>query len=695
MIPDSLESLIERAIKYQKRGDYSRASQIYNGLLRRGYQSARVLTNQGAALYEAGKVDAGLDAFEAALKIDPTYKDAWNNLRVAAVSTDDWQPLLANAEQMIEVDRANKHAWHAKAQVLMAAGSFAASQAILTDLLSAHPDDLELRESMVRCNLASSDLDSALGHLLYILSMKPGDAFASIELAELAAKTGDLESSTAILQSAHALNPSDILIIQRIAREHQSRGNLHEALAMYELALSIDPDSPAVMAKKAYCHSEIGDVETFFEIYDQLFLAHVITPEMLLAAIFVCSTQGEPYLEKLRYYSDLYWKLFEHGSSPSAGSQRAAAGLARSFAVQPGSPRRPQRKKIGIVTGGLGTHVESCFLGSFLLNYSRDLFEVEVVSSRWLNDSISEVLSKAVDRCHSICGLSLQAARELIRKQDYDVIIETTGFTSGSAIHVLADRCAPVQCHWIGYHASTFMPTMDYFIGDSILTPMGHADRFSEQIVRLSRAWLAATPFTAIPEASSPVDSREVILGSFSQIAKLTSQTLGLWAQLLQAAPQCRLMLKDKFTNDPEMVKKIQAFFASRGVDPQRIDLKPRSSDWFGHMAMYNLIDISLDTTPWSSATTAFDALSMGVPLISIKGNTTSGLMSSSVLHHSGKSDWIASGQAEYIEKNLSLIGNVAALRRSRRELQGEILTSQLFDGPGLARSVEEFLLSV
>lgn len=689
-----LENLVERAVGYQKSGDYERACRLYRGLLRRGCLTARILTNYGAAIYDAGESLDGVCYFERALEIDPFYQDAWRNLLVYARDSGELDRILIIAERAIDASLDNKQAVYARAQLVMLKGRFSEAQQIFARLLEDDPDNLEYHEFIARCYLACADLDSALGHLLYIISINPGDSFASVELAEMAAKVGDLESSMEILKSAHEIHPEDTRIILKMAREYQLRGRMYEALGYYELALSVEPDSALLLANLAYCHSELGEVTRFFEIYDDLMRRQALTSEMLVAAIFICSIQGSPYLDKLREYSQMFWESI--GSKALVNPEPVSSASEQESLTRPVLPvfRAVQKRRIGIVTGGLGTHVESCFLGSFLLNYSKDLFEVEVVSNRWLNDSISEVLAQSVDRCHSISNLPLAAARELILRQDYDLILETTGFTSGSAIHVLAERCAPVQCHWIGYHASTYMPTMDYFIGDHVLIPDDHVDRFSEQVIRLNRAWLAATPFMPIPEAKAPT-SETVMLGSFSQVAKLTQATLELWASILLAAPQCNLIFKDKFTNDPTMVAKVMASFADQGVDPQRIVFMPRSDNWFEHMAMYNLIDIALDTTPWSSATTAFDALSMGVPLIAIQGQTTSGLMSSSVLYHGGKKDWIARDKGEFVEKNMALIENVSAVRARRRALQGEILQSQLFDGSSIATAIEEFMLSI
>jgi predicted O-linked N-acetylglucosamine transferase (SPINDLY family) len=297
-------------------------------------------------------------------------------------------------------------------------------------------------------------------------------------------------------------------------------------------------------------------------------------------------------------------------------------------------------------------------------------------------------LSEFPDEVLAIGSLSDALATDALLRRKYDIIIETSGFTSGSAIHLLVNRCAPVQLHWIGYHASTHLPTMDFFIGDSVIIPQEHSSHFSEKIIRLQRAWVAATPFYHLPQASCQ-SSNEVVIGAFSQIQKITNDTLDVWGAIMHRRPHVKLLIKDRLVSNVGSRKRIFAKLQSHNVDPSRVLLQEQRLSWQEHMMLYNSLDLALDTMPWSAATTAFDALSMGVPLVALRGETLAGLQSTSALWHLGRREWIADSGEEYIEKCCQIIDDIGVHRKNKRMLQAEVLGSQLFDQRSLCTEIE------
>lgn len=686
-----VDALIDRALQFQKIERTDRAEIIYRGLIRRNYQSPRAFTNYGAIRYGSGCNEECRMLFAKALQLDPSYKDAWHNLIVDANLTNG-DRLVGISGEILKLYPDCYEARIALAHGYIINGRYALAQKTLDIALEVAPDDVALLELATHCALALGDIDSAVKYIFYVLSFDPGNALASARLSEIADKAGDVESSILILKSALKYNPKDPRLLFDLARKHQTCGSLHHALKIYNLALANYQGSHEIMTNIAYCNAELGNMGKFFEQSEAIIDQINLDPEVLIPLIFICSTLGEEHLDKLREYSKLFWSLLRKRREITDTSDM---GMALASTSYPSIPLAGlvKKRRIGILTGDLGFHVVSSFLASFLLNYSKDILEVEIISNTWRNDQVAEVLSNSVDKCISIAGYIDHAARNLLLDRKYDIILETSGFTSGTAINVLLDRCAPVQCHWIGYHASTYMPSMDYFIGDSILTPESHAHHFSEKLVRLKRAWLASTPFMMIPEAIAKKTDNDVIIGSFSQIAKLTQATLTTWARVMHLAPHVKLLLKDKFTTDKKIKRKLLNFFYTKGITPDRIVFMKRSSDWLEHMNVYNMIDLAMDTTPWSSATTAFDVLSMGVPMVALKGMTTSGLMSSSVLSHAGKASWVASSEDEYITKCLDIINDVQSHRMNKRDLQTEVLQSQLFDGKDMAMAIESFIL--
>jgi predicted O-linked N-acetylglucosamine transferase (SPINDLY family) len=185
------------------------------------------------------------------------------------------------------------------------------------------------------------------------------------------------------------------------------------------------------------------------------------------------------------------------------------------------------------------------------------------------------------------------------------------------------------------------------------------------------------------------------VLGSFNQLAKVREETLRYWAAALHAVPSSRLVLKDRSVADAETRERIVRTLAGDGVAPERISFLDYVGGWEDHMATYNQLDVALDTTPWSSATTGFDALAMGVPLVAIRGGCTAARMSSSILKGLGRPEWIAETPGQFAEIVARLCADLPGLRASKQEVRSQVLASSLFDGVELSRQLEKAFLAM
>ena len=173
-----------------------------------------------------------------------------------------------------------------------------------------------------------------------------------------------------------------------------------------------------------------------------------------------------------------------------------------------------------------------------------------------------------------------------------------------------------MQAHYLGYFASTGLTEMDYWIGDEILTPPETDSHFSEQVWRLPRAWVS---YEGKADAPLPIGvqprTAAVWLGSFNNLGKLTPATLALWAKVLHALPEGKLLLKTKELADAGNRRRILEAMAGHGIPASRIELQDRSAtpDWPAHMAYYDRLDIALDPVGgMGGGTTTCDALWMG-----------------------------------------------------------------------------------
>ena len=228
------------------------------------------------------------------------------------------------------------------------------------------------------------------------------------------------------------------------------------------------------------------------------------------------------------------------------------------------------------------------------------------------------------------------------------------------------------------------------YLGDDALTPIGSEALFSEQIIRLPRIPLTYAPPAGMPEpAPSPAAARGyVTFGCFSRTARINDRVLDAWADILRRVPTARLTLNAKPFQEKSMRKAFRAHFAERGVKAGRLDLvytTPQPTTW----AAYGDIDIALDPFPHNAGTTTFEALWLGVPVVSLADRAPVGRFGKSILGAAGLGDWATDDVKAYVDKAVKAARDIPTLARLRAGLRDRIEQSPLRDPTGLARVLE------
>src|SRR5208282_423724 len=102
-----------------------------------------------------------------------------------------------------------------------------------------------------------------------------------------------------------------------------------------------------------------------------------------------------------------------------------------------------------------------------------------------------------------------------------------------------------------------------------------------------------------------------ITFGSFNNMAKINSQVVELWRQILNQVPNSRILIKNAALNDEIVRKELLQRFTSRGIDSSRVELRPQVKSQKEHLQMYNEVDIALDTYPYNGTTTSCEAMWM------------------------------------------------------------------------------------
>ena len=152
-----------------------------------------------------------------------------------------------------------------------------------------------------------------------------------------------------------------------------------------------------------------------------------------------------------------------------------------------------------------------------------------------------------------------------------------------------------------------------------------------------------------LPDDDSPapgglpaMTSGHITFGSFNNFTKETPEVLALWAEMLARIPDSRLILKAKGFGDRETKDCVAGVFTEKGIDSGRIELLAHETSFSGHLGLYNRIDIALDPFPYNGTTTTCEALWMGVPVITLAGNTHASRVGMSLLTNIGLPEFVA-----------------------------------------------------
>jgi len=241
---------------------------------------------------------------------------------------------------------------------------------------------------------------------------------------------------------------------------------------------------------------------------------------------------------------------------------------------------------------------------------------------------------------------------------------------------------------YLAYCSTTGLTAIDYRISDPYLDPPGMDESvYSEKTVRLPRTyWCYPRPQDAPPVVPPPVETAGVItFGCLNNYCKVTSVTLTLWRDLMGAIENSRLILH---AHEGRHRQTAIDYFAAGGISPDRIEFVGQIP-FHQYLEQYNRIDIALDPFPYGGGTTTCDALYMGVPVVTLTGQTAVSRGGSSILSNLRHPELIASTRQQYLDIATSLASDRARLGRYRSTLRGEMEASPLMDGPAFARDVE------
>jgi predicted O-linked N-acetylglucosamine transferase (SPINDLY family) len=272
------------------------------------------------------------------------------------------------------------------------------------------------------------------------------------------------------------------------------------------------------------------------------------------------------------------------------------------------------------------------------------------------------------------------------------LLIDLKGYTTDARPNIVARRPASIIVSWLGYPGTLGHERMaDYIIGDPVVTPLEHAEDFSETLALMPHCYQpndrSRPPGPPPSRSEAGLPETGLVFCSFNQFIKINPGTFDIWCRLLSAIPGSVLWLLDQKADGEEARTNLRREAEKRGISSDRLifaAFKPLTE----HLARLQLADLALDTFPYNSHTTASDALWAGVPLVTRIGETFASRVAASLLTAHGFADLIVTTDEAYFELALSLASAPEKLKNIRERLEAARLGTPLFDTTRFARDL-------
>ncbi|MFZ6870562.1 tetratricopeptide repeat protein [Undibacterium sp. Di27W] len=626
--------------------EFCKAIELDGKMLDAYYDLADIYLNTGDKLKAHALMRTAVEQFpqEAGVLMLAANLDSDNQLYDNALA-------LYNRVLALQPDKVEAM-WHVS-WILQKLGRLSEAEASYRKLLTIAPDLYEPNYNLGVMLDAQSRKDEAIPFYLRTLAIKPDNGTIHFNLGKAYADTGRLEEAEASYRQAIALpSVNQVQAQASLGNLLHEAGRPTEAIECYRAATLMDPNY----------------FDAYSSVLFNLCFGDQSTPEQYQAEV-------HRYRDKLRSYAPAYddWKC-----RPANQENR--------------------RLRVGLVSGDFGLHAVGFFLENIISQLDLQKLELYAYSNVARNDALTARIQPFFSKWNSIENLDDQSSARMIHEDRVDILIDLAGHTAHNRLPVFAFKPAPLQVSWLGYFATTGVPGMDYLLADKIAVPETHKEYFTEQIWYLPSTRLCLTPPpSAGLQSTYPLPALRngyVTFGCFQNVRKLNDFTLQLWAKIFASLPNARLRFQCWQMGSEPARKKMLDRFARHGISADRICiLGPGSRE--AYLAAHAEVDMILDTYPYGGGTTTCEAFWMGVPTVTLAGNTMASLQGVSLLSYAGLEDWIAKSADDYVRLATSYASDVDKLAQLRTSLRQRMLTSPLYDGQQFARNFEHALLAM
>jgi len=368
----------------------------------------------------------------------------------------------------------------------------------------------------------------------------------------------------------------------------------------------------------------------------------------------------------------------------------------KNFSLKYNFEKNPKKLRLGLVSADFGNHPGGFFTLSTLRELRKKNFELIAYATTDRKDEFSHHFKPLFMKWNSVEKEKDEKIVEKIFKDEIHILIDLQGHSDKNKLPIFIYKAAPIQLSWLG-QGSTGIPEIDYLIGSPHITPKDEENHFVEKIFRLPEISQCFTPpdFDVEINTLPALKNNFITFGCINKLTKVNDDVILLWSKVLSSVKGSKILLKNKDLNNKKVCEKILERFKKNNINEDRIILEGESKSRKELLQVYNRIDIALDPFPFQGNTSTIEAVWMGVPVITLRGNRYLFHFGESINSNLNMKDWIANNHEEYISKSLEFASDIKQLIKIRKTLRQIALNSPVFDAERFSEHFSNMLWDI
>ena len=673
----SIPELIKLGNHLHKDGQFEVAESAFRKVLE--YQPDHVVALHflGVIAHQTGNLEAGAQLVARAITLEPNYTQAHNNL--GNIFEALGKPEIA-VEHYRNALKLNEH---------------------YVDAL------FNLGIALRQLN----EMSEAEKIFLKCVDLEPKRADVQFEIGQTYQKLGKRTEAQIAYRVALSLDPKHVDARMNVGNILTTLGKVEEAIKEFDEALKSDPGHIKLINSKGVAQRKIGLFQESLETSE-------IALELDANNIETLNTLGAAYqtLGKNEKAADCYWRalrlapeaecahkclLFVALNIPDISSQELfdIHREVRGNFDKPWLSKKPfadrnrdanRRLKIGYLSSDFRTHVVAMNILPLIANHDHERFEIYLYGQVEYPDEVTEKFEFFADHWRSTMLMSNEAVANMIEEDEIDILVTLAGRFDENRPIVASYRPAPIQ---ISFHdcATSGLEATDYYLTDGILHPQDTCEQFTEELWRLPLYYQYPIQ-DGLPDIKDVPAIRNgfITFGCFNKPEKISEPVFALWSDILRAVPDSKILMKYfNHYSQPSMQQDIRSRFKEYGIVADRLILKAGMDNRQHHLENYHEVDIALDPFPFNGATTTFESLTMGVPVITLLGRHFVDRVAASIVSHGGYPELVTENKKAYVKLAEKLSSNLTSLNQMRQSMRENLHNSQLCDGENYSKNVE------